>query len=162
MLAAAGLPLMGGCVYRPLYGADSYAPDSSAALFSQIRVADVDTRVAQQVRNHLIFLLHGGRGAAEPRYEVYLRVSDHTQLYAANRDFGGTTAGAATITVSYDLVELPTRRQIASGRRVGSAYYDRTGQSFANDRAQRDAANRAAQDAAEQVRMAIAADFAKL
>ena len=106
MLAAAGLPLIGGCVYRPQYGADSYAPDS--------------------------------------------------------RDFGGTTAGTATVTVSYNLVELPTRRQIASGRRVGSAYYDRTGQSFANDRAQRDAANRAAQDAAEQVRMAIAADFAKL
>ena len=39
------------------------------------------------------------------------------------------------------------------------AFYDRTGQVFANRRAERDAENRAAREAAESIRFAIASDL---
>jgi LPS-assembly lipoprotein len=161
LLACIGLPGLAGCVYHPLYGTDSYASQAPGSTLSFIEVADVDTRVGQQVRNHLIFLLNGGRQAPEPRYEAHLRVNSFNQLYAANRNYADTTAGTVTVNVSYDIVDLASHQQISNGRRVGRAAYDRTGQSFANERAQRDAENRAAQNAAEQIRLAIAADMSK-
>ena len=156
LTALAALP---ACVYQPLYGPNAYAPQASET-FTQIRVADVDTRVAQQVRNQLIFLLQGGRGAADPVYELRLRVRDSSRLQAAAQDVSDNTAGVITVNVSYDLVNLANHTRIASGSRVARASFDRTGQSFANERAVRDAQNRAAREVAEQIRLALAGDLA--
>lgn len=157
ILAFAGLPALGGCVYQPLYGANSYAPEANT--LASVSVADVDTRVGQQVRNHLIFLLQGGRDAPEARYQVKLRVTDYTQLYASNRNVGSTTAGSTSVMVSYSLVDLTTGKQVATGSRQTNANYDRTGQSFANERAELDAQNRAAREMAEQIYLALAANL---
>lgn len=161
LLACIGLPALTGCVYQPLYGTNSYAPELNGYALSQISVDPVDTRVGQQVRNHLIFLLQGGNPAPEPAYSLRLRVADTTQLYAANRTYGGTTAGTASVKVSYVLFDMATRKPVSSGSRIGSAAFDRTGQSFANERAELDAQNRAAQDAAEKIRLALAGDLTK-
>ncbi|MEZ5873009.1 MAG: LPS assembly lipoprotein LptE [Nitratireductor sp.] len=153
---AASLSLQ-ACVFQPLYG---NSPDNTAgvaAVLSSVSVSQVDTRVGQQVRNHLLFLFQGGRGAAEPRYELRIRAADSNRQIAASQVARTTTAGTVSITVSYDLIELGTNTRIDGGSRVGNAAYDRTGQSFANLRAIRDAENRAATDVAEQIRLAVAA-----
>lgn len=152
---------LSACVYQPLYGSNSYAPEASQTL-SRIWVADVDTRVGQQVRNRLIFLLQGGRGAMDTTYELRLRVNDNAKLQAAAQDVSANTAGVVFVIVSYDLVDLSSHTRIASGSRRASASYDRTGQSFANERALRDAQNRAAAEVAEHLRLALAADLANL
>ncbi|MEM7215940.1 MAG: hypothetical protein AAF423_10395, partial [Pseudomonadota bacterium] len=46
------------CQFQPLYGEQS-ASLSSGPNLSAVSVSQVNSRVAQQVRNHLIFLLHG-------------------------------------------------------------------------------------------------------
>ena len=59
--AAAGLLLLGalaGCQVRPLYSTGG----NSEAILSSIGISEADTRVEQQVRNNLIFLLAGGAG----------------------------------------------------------------------------------------------------
>jgi len=152
---------LSACVYQPLYGANSYAPESVNGALSAIRVADVETRTGQQVRNHLIFLIQGGREAPQPVYELRIRVGDSNRKFAATRDVRDSTAGSVTVTVSYDLIELATMNRIAGGSRIASASYDRTGQSFANQRAVLDAENRAAREVAEQVRFAIASDLTR-
>ncbi len=160
-LLGAALLALPACQYQPLYGPNSYASQSAETL-SLIGVSDVETRVAQQVRNHLIFLLQGGAAAPQPTYDLKLRVVDNGRLQAAAADVGDTTAGVVTVTASYDLYDLATRTRIANGTRVASASYDRTGQSFANSRAVRDAENRAAREVAEQIRLALAADISRL
>jgi LPS-assembly lipoprotein len=158
---ALGLPsLLAGCNWQPLHGASNYTDAATGgAALSQVTVSDVDSRVGQQLRNHLLFLLHGGRDPVESRYEARIRVSSSNTEYAAVRNIRDFTAGAVTVTVSYDLIDKTTLSRVAGGSRIASAPYDRTAQNFANSRAVRDAENRAAREAAEQLRMALAADL---
>jgi LPS-assembly lipoprotein len=152
--------LIAGCTWQPLYGDTAYSssvvPDP---VLSQVYVSDVNTRVGQQVRNHLIFLLQGGKDNADTRYELKIRVRDIDNRYAAVRNVRDFTAGQVNVTVSYDLIDKTNMQRVAGGSRVAFAPYDRTPMDFANSRAQRDAENRAAKEVAEQLRLAIAADL---
>jgi len=164
-LSAAALCLalgVSGCVFQPLYGSNNtYAPGTDAYALSAVWIPEVDTRVGQQVRNHLIFLLEGGRGSVQPQYEARIRVRDTNKEFAPTRTVRDNTAGSVTVTVSYDLIEKASNSLIGGGTRIATAAYDRTSQSFANSRAVRDAENRAAKEAAELVRLAIAADLGR-
>ncbi len=159
-LAIIGPAMLAGCTWEPLYGSAGISdPSAAGSTLSQVSVSQVDTRVGQQLRNHLIFLLHGGRDPLETRYEARIRVSATGNEYAAVRNIRDFTAGAVTVTVSYDLIDTTTNSRVNGGSRVATAPYDRTTQNFANSRALRDAENRAARDAAEQLRLALAADL---
>jgi len=155
-LAMIGIAGLSGCLYRPLYGTGTYSPDASAYALQQIYIPEVDTRVAQQVRNELIFLFEGGKGSAEPVYELRLRITSFGSAFAASREARDNTAGSVTVNAGYELLDARTKEPIAKGSRVATASYDRTSQNFANDRAIRDAENRAAREAAEAVRLAVA------
>lgn len=146
-----------GCQFQPLYG--NTGTGSQSGGLQNVSVSQVDSRVAQQVRNHLLFLLNGGNGTAEKSHEARIRVSWDNKLLAALPNVLDATSGTVTVTVSYDLVDLSTGKAVASGTRKATASYDRTGQVFANERAERDAENRAAREAAESLRLAIASDM---
>lgn len=154
----AGLALLGGCVYQPLYGNNELSGQYGAAL-SQVWVEEAESRVGQQVRNHLIFLLQGGRDDAGARYLARLRVLETSREFAAVEGVRDDTAGSVTVIVSYNLFDRDSETTVAEGRRVANATYDRTPQNFANSRAFRDAQERAAREAAEKLRLAFAADL---
>ena len=152
--------MLGACTWQPLYSTSGRADTGMASSpLSQVSVAPVETRVGQQVRNHLIFLMQGGRDARETRYRLQMRVASIRNEYAAVENIRDFTAGSITVTASYDLIDTTTNTRVSGNSRVATATYDRTSQSFANDRAARDAENRAAREAAEQLRLAIAADL---
>jgi len=162
VLAVAAPALAAGCVWQPLYGAQSVASDTAPAGYAlqQVYVGEVNTRVGQQVRNQLIFLLQGGKDNPETPYEVRLRVVATPISYAAVKDVRDFTVGSVSVTASYDLFEKATMKRLAAGNRTATASYDRTNQNFANNRALRDAETRAAREVAEQLRLALAADLA--
>lgn len=151
-----------GCVYQPLYGDGLPGQGSYGVALSQVWVEEAESRVGQQVRNHLIFLLQGGRDDPQTRYLAKLRVLDINRRFAAVEGVRDQTAGSVTVTVSYDLIDREGNIIVAEGHRVARATFDRTGQSFANSRALRDAENRAAHEAAEELRLAFAADLSIL
>ncbi len=159
LMALAFVLVLSGCQFEPLHGSGSAS--GSLAGLDQVGVAPVDTRVAQRVRNHLLFLLNGGFGVGQNAYEAKLRVSDQNKQLASvpGED---TTSGTVTVSVSYDLVEVATGKVIASGNRKAFASYDRTSQVFADERAALDAQNRAAREAAEALRLAIASDLKRI
>ncbi|MEL7428380.1 MAG: LPS assembly lipoprotein LptE [Pseudomonadota bacterium] len=157
LLGIAAVLALTACQFQPLHG-NSSALSQSGGL-QNVSVSQVDSRVAQQVRNHLLFLLNGGNGTAEKSHEARIRVSWDNKLLAALPNVQDATSGSVTVTVSYDLVDLSTGTAVASGTRKATASYDRTGQVFANERAERDAENRAAREAAESLRLAIASDM---
>lgn len=149
-----------GCTFQPLYGSNGNLGGSQTGYaLSAIAVEEVDNRVAQQVRNHLIFLLAGGQQTVDSRYVARLRVRDTNNTFAPTRNQRDDTAGSVTVTVSYDLIETATNRQVGTGSRNATASYDRTSQNFANDRSVRDAENRAAREVAELLRLAFAANL---
>ena len=148
------------CQFQPLYGDRSASVESGSEL-SGVSVSQVDSRVGQQVRNHLLFLLNGGFGNAEKAHEARIRVTWSNRQLAAIRGVRDNVSGTITVIASYDLVALSDGKIIASGSRQSEAAYDRTGQVFANKRAERDAENRAAKEVAESLRLAIASDLNK-
>lgn len=144
---------------QPLYSSPDGGIVGSNSALSSISVANVDTRSAQQVRNHLIFLLSGGISPIDSAYELRIRVSSSATTSASRLDSTGKTAGNVVTTVSYDLYDNTKKSINFSGSRSASASYDQTSQSFANERAKRDAENRSAKAVAEQIRLAIAAQL---
>lgn len=153
--------ILAGCQFQPLYGNRTAISQSGSGL-ANVSVSQVNTRVAQQVRNHLIFLMHGNSSNAEKTHEARIRVSWVNKQLASIQGVRDSTSGNVTVTASYTLVDLATGKSVADGTRQSIASYDRTGQVFANERAERDAQNRAAKEAAESLRLAIAADLSKI
>lgn len=160
--AAIGAALVAGCTVQPLN-----APDASfgggQTVLSSVSVEPVDTRVAQQVRNRLIFLIQGGDGAGQPAYSADLNVRSSTQgllrVQAPEGDVN-ITARRVTVTGSVTLTRIVDGAVIAEQTRSATASFDNTRQEFANDRALRDAEDRAARAVAEQLRIVIATALA--
>ena len=149
---------LSACTFQPLYAPTANVEGSA---ISQIDVSYVNTRVGQQVRNHLLFLINGGNATPQQqRYRADIQVTSSTRRTAAKASLRDTTAGSTSVTVSYSLVDTTTKKQIANGTRSATASFDRTSQIFANQRAQRDAENRAGTAVAEQLRNAFASDLA--
>jgi LPS-assembly lipoprotein len=156
LLAAASLS---ACTFQPLYAPSASVDGIEVNGLSQVGVSEVDSRVGQQVRNHLLFLLHGGNDISEPLYDARLQVTSFERRTAANTALSDTTAGFVTVTTSYSLIDTSNQKRVAGGSRKASAYFDRTSQIFANQRAVRDAENRAGKEVAEEIRLAIASDL---
>ncbi len=160
--ALALMAVLSACQFRPLHQDSSTISDGSVNLSSVTVQDNVNTRVGQQVRNRLLFLLNGGN-APQPTHETRLSVTwFNRQLAAIPAQIAGggdTTAGTVTVVAKYELFDLSTGKAIARGTRQSAASYDRTGQVFANNRAERDAENRAAKEVAESLRLAIASDL---
>jgi LPS-assembly lipoprotein len=156
-----------GCQVRPLYSdasPNATGVTTSAALNS-ISVTEAKDRVAQEVRNQLIFALSGGAGeTANPAYVVDLGVTQQVTSVALSvpvpGNTGQPTAGSIAVTSLYVLKDS-SGRQIASGKRTATASFDRPLQQFSQLRAQRDAENRAARELAEMLKLALAADLAR-
>ena len=153
--------LTSACTVRPLYATSESSvgagPGAQAGLGS-IAIAQVNTRTAQEVRNHLIFMFNGGAGEpATPAYTMDLAVSVLDQAAAVIQvdDEDRPTAGTLKITARYTLKDTATGKVVITGTRDISSSYDRPSQQFAALRARRDAENRAARELASLVRLDV-------
>lgn len=158
---ALGAALLAGaaCTVQPLHGTRS-TPGADA--LSSVEVAEVGTRHALEVRNHLIFLMSGGAGQpASPAYRLDLAVDRNlinTGLVQVATD-NEYSAGTVVLTGEFVLRDRASGDIVARGRRSASASFDHTRQEFAHLRAVRDAENRAARELAEMLRFAVAQEL---
>ncbi|MEM7301377.1 MAG: LPS assembly lipoprotein LptE [Pseudomonadota bacterium] len=162
--AATSLALMGflavaGCTVEPLNPKvnSSSGPGVATNKLSNVEISPVSTRVAQQVRNQLVFSINGGGEPANTDYSVTLNVTSFSQDLSVLTQTQSPTSAQVTVTASYTVRSSSEGRIIGSGTRRAIASYDRTTQSFANQRAERDAENRAAKELAQLLQYAIAA-----
>jgi LPS-assembly lipoprotein len=155
------------CTVRPLYSSApiGYAGVTPTEALSSVSVQPVQTRQGQEVRNHLIFLLGGGRGQpATSRYTLTLVVASRREVAAlvqVSEDENEPSAATLTMIVTYRLVDTKTGRVVGNGTRQITSSYDVPRQEFAAMRALRDAENRSAREVAELVRLAVAQDLVK-
>ncbi|HET7411665.1 MAG TPA: LPS assembly lipoprotein LptE [Pararhizobium sp.] len=151
-LLTAGLAL-GGCQVRPMYADSSPARQK----LMSVAVEPVSSRVAQQVRNQLIFLFYGGGMApSESAYDLALNVRRAAIGVFVNSATNTATAGNMRVTVNYVLKDAKTQAVVKKGTRTAVAAYDQPSQEFAKIRSARDAENRAARAAADLVDQDIA------
>ncbi len=146
---------LAACTVQPLYGT---APSGAAVStgLAQISIQQVDTRVAQEVRNRLIFLLDGGGGQpTAPLYDMKLTVTSSEQPLGVT-PVESAPAYSVTVTATYQVTALATGDVVVRATTRGTASYDRVNQVFANTRAQLDAEDRAAALVADDIRTRLA------
>lgn len=163
----AGLAVASGCTVRPLYSdATAVSGPVTGSIGNELAMIDVkpvNTRVGQQVRNELIFLLTGGKGQPdEARYSMVLLVASSSEATANIQvnDENEPTAAILTARANYTITG-PDGKVVAKGVRQFSSSYDVPRQEFAAYRARIDAENRAARELAELLRMAAAQDLSR-
>jgi LPS-assembly lipoprotein len=159
LFALAASAMVSSCTVQPLYGMAAGGGKVSATL-AKIAIDPVDDRVAQQVRNNLIFGLAGGKEVSDPAYKMKLTVSSHQSELGLTHIEAAPTY-TVTVTATYEITKTGSTAVIATGTARGSASYDRMNQVFANVRARVDAENRAAVAAADNIRLRVAAAVAR-
>lgn len=163
LLTCLGLAIAAtGCTVQPLHGditSSTGRGGATSAALSSVAVKPVNDRVSQEVRNHLIFLFHGGAGQpAAPTYQLALETSSTSSSTAAVTVRTSTlepTSAIQALRGTYTLTETATGRVVSRGSRSVQAAYDIPRQEYAAQRAQRDAENRAARELAELLRMVV-------
>lgn len=159
------LGVAAGCTARPLYGDLAPASGPQSAELASVAIAPASTRVGQEVRNHLIFLLSGGQGQpAAPAWRLALDTTAVKSVPATinvGRNSLEPTAGIITVRAAYTLTDAATGSTVASGSRSVQSPYDIPAQGFAEARAVRDAENRAARELAELLRIVVAQELAR-
>jgi LPS-assembly lipoprotein len=155
LLAVVASLWLSACTVQPVYGSKPGGESVERTLRS-IAIESVDSRVAQEVRNKLIFYLTGGGEVADPLYRMRLRVASSETALGINRE-GSAPVYSVSVTVSYSLTKIGSDDIILRETARGTASYDRSNQNFANIRAKLDAENRAAAQAADEVRIRVAA-----
>ena len=157
VLAAAGLTA--GC-FQPLYGTQpSAATESVRDKLQQIDVPVIPAakgqtvaRIAVALRNSLQYGLNGAAGANAPTYTLKV-VVDVTS--------GRPDAQVASVTASYQLIEMATGKTVLTDTTFAHVDYDIPGaaQRFAKQRAERDAEDRATEVVSDTIRNRLASYF---
>ena len=159
-VGAAGL--LAGCTdVRPLYAPVTAGGTSpSADALRHIDIEPATERVAQQVRNELIFGFTGGGEPAQPLYRLSLRSTDGAVPVGVEKYQHLPASYLLSIEASFRLTEISTGRVMFHGTAFANAPYDFSSSRFANQRAKLDAQDRAAVIIAGDIRTRIATWFA--
>lgn len=158
---------LAGCQVRPLYSEAS----GTVEKMDTVSFAPVNGRIAQDVRNRLIFLAYGGAGSpTKVEYEVELKVSSSASTtevtyddYAAvsKSSYQGPYPGRVTMTGQYVLKRASDGEVLRSATRTVTTMLDLPQQEFAKIRATRDGESRAARELAEIIRTDLAATLSR-
>ena len=160
--------LLGGC-FEPLYGERSLA--GGPGLRTRMNAVDVATidapngtplaRIANELRNDLIFDFQGGSGGMTPTHSLKIQMSATNQQVIVDITTARADVQQFGINASYTLVEKATGKPVISGQTFSRVSYDNPGQAqrFSNARGQRDAENRAAKQISDNIRSRLASYF---
>ena len=160
--------LLGGC-FEPLYGERSLA--GGPGLRTRMNAVDVATidapngtplaRIANELRNDLIFDLQGGSGGSTPTHSLKINMTASNQQVIVDITTARADVQQFGINASYTLVEKATGKPVITGQTFARVTYDNPGQAqrFSNARGQRDAENRAAKQISGNIRSRLASYF---
>ena len=160
--------LLGGC-FEPRYGERSLTGGPGL----RQRMASVDVsipnvpngtpvaRVANEVRNDLIFDLQGGSGGPTPTHQLRINLTASNQQVIVDITTARADVQQYGINASYTLIEKATGKSVVNGETFARVSYDNPGQAqrFSNARGQRDAENRAAKQISENIKARLASYF---
>lgn len=150
-----------GCGFRPLYARpDAAAVSPASAELAAIRVAGIEDRTGQQLRNALVQRLTPGGEPARARYVLTVTVSQSMEGLAAARD-GNATIGRMQMVANFKLGEIDSDRALFGGSSRSLATFRMLGPRYGTVAIERDAEERALADLAEDIRSRLAVFFAE-
>lgn len=157
MVLAAG-PV--GCGFQPIYARPGGAASSPVAdQLASVRVAAIDDRIGQQLRNNLVETLSPRGEPAAPRYVLVVRINQAFQGMANSRD-GNATVGRVTVNATYQLSDTTRGGNVLSGTARAFGGYRYLGPRYASTASERDSETSVMTEIAAEIRGALVAYFA--
>jgi len=157
LVAVAGLLLLQGGGFQPLYADTSAMGGGPAAGLSTIYVEPIRDRIGYELRNDLLDRLDATNSVANARYRLRLEFTELEEpvVFQPNT---AITRYNYTLTAHYDLVAKDDPQPVKSGDVTSFAAYNVAASPYlySTVAAQRDAKNRAANDIAERIRLELA------
>ena len=162
LLVLTGLTLLSACGFRPLYGSSTQSQQISSKLAS-VSIEEPKDRLAQMVRNNLLYLLSSDGEPRQPRYLLKFRVSESETNILVQRSTQ-VDRQIYQIKVTFQLFDLDSPKNkipVYKGADLVKLSYTRTASEFNNIRARKSASEKASKKAAENLHLRLAAWFAR-
>jgi LPS-assembly lipoprotein len=157
LIPVAGLLLLQGCGFEPLYGNTGGMGTGVSSTLQAIYVEPISERIGYDLRNDLLDRLDGTSNANTARYRLKLAITELEEpvVFQPNTSI---TRYNYTLTAHYDLVARDVSQPLKSGDVTAFAAYNVAAAPYlySTVAAQRDAKNRAANDIAERIRIELA------
>lgn len=149
-----------GCGFQPIYARSGGATSSAMAdHLASVRVAAIDDRVGQKLRNHLVLSLNPRGEPASPAYMLTVNLAETPQSMATSKD-GNATIGRVNIDATYLLQDIRSGATIYTGRARAFSGYRYLGPRYASTASERDAEGTALTEIGDEIRSGLIAYFA--
>ena len=133
-----------GCGFQPLYQHDT-ASHSILKELSLIRIAPIDDRIGQQLRNFLQDDITPRGRPTNPSYELIVKMNKTRRDLVLLQDATSTFA-KISLHASYTLTNFTTGATLTSGNVTAKTGFTITQSEYANIRAETEAASRASRE----------------
>ena len=133
-----------GCGFQPLYQHDT-ASHSILKELSLIRIAPIEDRIGQQLRNFLQDDITPRGRPTNPSYELIVKVNKTRRDLVLLQDATSTFA-KISLHASYTLTNFNTGATLTSGNVTAKTGFTITQSEYANIRAEMEAASRASRE----------------
>ena len=145
--------------FRPMYAASPDGTNLNDRL-KRVRITTIPGRVGQMIRNELLFQTRGGGRGETPNLQLDIAVREKELSTLVNRE-GDSLSRVYTLTATFQLIDLKTRKTVLKGKSFGRAGYERFKSIFSNVRAQKDAKRRSALVVARDIKSRLEAFLAE-
>lgn len=148
-----------GCGFQPIYARPgSVASSPMADQLASVRVAAIDDRAGQQLRNNLVLALSPRGEPAAPNFVLTVRLTESVQGMANSKD-GNAAIGRLNATATYILTDS-AGKIVHSGQSRTASGFRYQGPRYASTVSERDSETLALSEIAIEIRSALAAYFA--
>jgi LPS-assembly lipoprotein len=150
---------LAGCGFQPLYNTASSGNQVEHNLAS-ITVAEPQSRLDQLIRNEVIASISppGSAGGSAYRLEIHSKADEFTSIENINTE---PSRLQYKVNTSYTLYDNQTGKPMHNGKTFSHVSYDRVDAPAANLQALNNAQERAAREIGQDIRLRLAAYFAK-
>ncbi len=154
----AGLGMLGGCSFKPLYGVSADGGQVAQEL-AYVAIPERRDRLHQLIRNQLLSTMSpaGSPGGDRYRLEFTPRVDSNNVVIEPD---GDVSRRLYKLAVDYRLIDSQSDKVLHQGRTFSHLSYDRVRSEFANIQAETDLRERASIQVADDIRTRLAAYFA--
>ena len=162
LAAGAAIAMLAGCSdVRPLYGTDSVGYSASVQdHLADVKIPAPEDRLAQLIRNELISTMSppGTQGNGQYILKIFPRGRTSNAYIATDSQ---VKRRIYNLNVGYLLVDSASGEKLYRSTTFSEVSYDRITSQFGNLQAETNAEQRAATEVAQDIRIRLAAYFAK-
>ncbi|MBR9972767.1 LPS assembly lipoprotein LptE [Magnetospirillum sulfuroxidans] len=148
-----------GCGFTPMYAKNQSQANPVVAELAGIRVAGIEDRSGQILRNALVQRITPLGEPAHSTHSLNVKLTT-SQENLAERNDGKASLGRLFITATFQLVDYQSEKPVFSSSSRSVVSYRLLGPRYGSTAVERDAEQRALTDLAEDIRAQVAAYFA--